>query len=75
MVTDVVVGGPAEDKLSRNDVITEVIYPAPRRAINTTADLQQVLSRLRPGDYVSLSVFRLDDPTHAPRIVNMQIGQ
>jgi serine protease Do len=75
MVTDVAVGGPAEDKLGRNDVITEVIYPAPRRAINSTADLQQVLSRLRPGDYVSLSVFRLDDPTHAPRVVNLQVGQ
>jgi serine protease Do len=75
MVSDVTAGGPADDKLARNDVITEVIFPAPRRAVNTPADLQQALSRLKPGDYVSLSVFSLADPTHAPRIVNMQIGK
>jgi serine protease Do len=75
MVSDVTAGGPADEKLARNDVITEVIYPGPRRAINTTTDLQQWLSRLRPGDYVSLSVFSLADPTHSPRIVNMQLGR
>jgi len=42
------------------------------RAAN--ADLQQVLSRLKDGDYVSLSVYSLDDRTHAPRIVNLQLG-
>ncbi|HUR00627.1 MAG TPA: trypsin-like peptidase domain-containing protein [Gemmatimonadaceae bacterium] len=75
MVSDVTAGGPADEKLARNDVITEVIYPGPRRAINTTADLQQILNRLRPGDYVSLSVFSLADRTHAPRIVNLQLGR
>jgi serine protease Do len=74
MVSDVTPGGPADEKLARNDVITEVLYPAPRRAINTPADLQQVLSRLKPGDYVSLSVYSLAEPTHAPRIVNLQVG-
>ena len=59
---------------SRHDVITEVLFPAPRRAVNTPAELQQVLSRLKNGDYVSLSVYSLDDRTHSPRIVNLQLG-
>ncbi|MFL5551309.1 MAG: PDZ domain-containing protein, partial [Gemmatimonadaceae bacterium] len=75
MVTDVVLGGPADEKLFRNDVITEVLYPAPKRAVNSVSDLQQALSRLHDGDYVSLNVFNLAESTHAPRIVNLQIGK
>jgi serine protease Do len=75
MVSDVTPGGPADEKLSRSDVITEVLFPAPRRAINTPSDLQQVLSRLKDGDYISLSVYSLAEPTHTPRIVNLQIGR
>jgi len=75
MVSDVTPGGPADEKLARNDVITEVLFPAPRHAINTSADLQQVLNRLKPGDYVSLSVYSLADPQHNQRIVNIQVGR
>jgi len=75
MVADVTPGGPADEKLSRNDVITDVLYPAPRRAINTPSDLQAVLTRLKDGDYISLSVYSLADPQHAPRIVNLQVGK
>jgi serine protease Do len=75
MVTDVIPGGPSEDKLFRNDVITEVLYPAPARAINTPSDLQQALGRLKNGDYISLRVFSLSEPTHATRIVNLQIDK
>src|SRR5467141_2126811 len=75
MVSDVIPGGPAEDKLYKNDVITEVLYPAPGRAINTPADLQQALGRLKNGQYVSLRVFQLSDATHSPRIVNLQVGK
>jgi serine protease Do len=74
LVSDVTAGGPADQKLARNDVITEILFPAPRRAVNTPAELQQALSRLKNGDYVSLSVYSLDDRLHAPRIVNLQIG-
>jgi len=74
LVSDVTPGGPADQKLARNDVITDVLFPAPKRAVNTPAELQQVLSRLKNGDYVSLSVYSLDDRTHAPRIVNLQLG-
>jgi serine protease Do len=75
LVSDVTPGGPADQKLARNDVITEVLFPAPRRTINTPAELQLVLGRLKDGDYVSLSVYSLDDRQHAPRIVNLQIGR
>jgi len=75
MVSDVIPGGPAEDKLFRNDVITQVLYPAPARVINTPGDLQQALGRLKNGDYVSLKVFSLVEATHAPRIVNLQVDK
>jgi len=74
LVSDVTPGGPADEKLARNDVITEVLFPAPRRTINTPADFQQVLRGLKNGDYVSLRVYSLADPTHATRIVNLQVG-
>ena len=75
MVSDVTPAGPADEKLFRNDVITEVLFPAPRRAINTPSDLQAVLSKLHNGDYISLRVYSLSDPQHAPRIVNLQVGK
>jgi serine protease Do len=75
MVSDVIPGGPAEDKLFKNDVITQVLYPAPARTINTPADLQQALGPLKNGTYISLKVFSLADATHAPRIVNLQVGK
>ncbi|HEY1952979.1 MAG TPA: trypsin-like peptidase domain-containing protein [Gemmatimonadaceae bacterium] len=75
MVTDVTPAGPSDEKLFRNDVITGILYPAPQRTINTPADLQAALSRLKDGDYVSLRVYSLADSTHAPRIVNIQIGR
>ncbi len=75
VVTDVVALGPAQDRLTERDVITEIIYPAPRRVITSPAQLQQALSGVRAGQYISLSVFNLDDPSHTPRIVNLRIGQ
>jgi serine protease Do len=75
LVSDVIPGGPSEDKLFRNDVITEVLYPAPARTITTPDDLRQALGRLKDGEYVSLKVFRLDDQTHATRVVNLQVGK
>ncbi len=76
LVTDVTPLGPADEKLLENDdVITEVLYPAPRKAVLTPADLQQALTRVKAGDYVSLSVFSLRDATHATRVVNVRIGR
>src|SRR5687767_1427932 len=56
LVTDVIPLGPAYSKLIEQDVIFEVLYPAPRRAIRSPADLQNVLSGLKTGDYISLNV-------------------
>ncbi|HET6761084.1 MAG TPA: PDZ domain-containing protein, partial [Gemmatimonadaceae bacterium] len=75
MVSDVIPGGPAEDKLFRNDVITDVLYPAPARAINTPSDLQRALGQLKNGEYLSLKVFSLADPEKASRIVNLQVDK
>ncbi|MEX2109181.1 MAG: trypsin-like peptidase domain-containing protein [Gemmatimonadaceae bacterium] len=74
LVSDVIPGGPAERELFRNDVITEVLYPAPRRAILTPADLDAALRRLKTGDHISLSVFQLGDSTHSTRVVNLRVG-
>jgi serine protease Do len=75
VVTDVVPLGPAQDKLQERDVITDVIFPTPRRPINSPAQLQDAISALKTGQYISLSVFNLDDPSHTPQIVNLRIGQ
>jgi serine protease Do len=75
VVTDVTPLGPAQDKLQERDVITDVIYPGPRRAINTPAQLQEALSGVKNGQYISLSVFNLDDPGHTATIVNLRVGQ
>ena len=74
LVSDVIPGGPAEGELGRNDVITEVLYPAPRRSILTPADLDDALNRIKAGEYISLSVFSLADPDHRPRVVNLRVG-
>jgi serine protease Do len=73
VVTDVTPLGPAQDRLAEHDVITDVIYPAPHRQISTPAQLQQALAGLKRGDYISLSVFSLDDASHTPRVVNLRI--
>jgi len=73
LVSDVIPGGPADRELERNDVITEVLYPAPRRAILTPDDLDAALKRLKTGEYISLSVFPLGQPTQT-RVVNLRVG-
>ena len=73
LVTDVVPLGPAYGKLYPRDLIFEVLYPAPRRAIRTPADLAQVLGRLHNGDYLSLNVRPLGQGG-ADRVVNIRIG-
>ncbi|MDQ3674432.1 MAG: trypsin-like peptidase domain-containing protein [Gemmatimonadota bacterium] len=74
LVSDVIPGGPAERELARNDVITEILYPAPRRAILTPADFENALGRLKNGDYISLNVFSLGDPLKQTRVVNLRVG-
>jgi serine protease Do len=73
VVTDVVPLGPSYERLRARDVIYELLYPGPRRPIRTPADLEQVLQRVKAGDYVSLNVTTLgvEGSSH---VVNIRIG-
>ena len=73
LVTEVVPLGPSYGKLGSQDVIYEVLYPGPRRAIKSVADLQSVLGKLKDGDYISLNVHSLAQGG-GDRVVNIRIG-
>ena len=75
LVTDVVPLGPSYSKLAEQDVIFEVLFPAPRRPIRSTSDLQTVLNSLKEGDYVSLNVHSLAPNGGGARVVNIRIGE
>ncbi|WP_309670736.1 trypsin-like peptidase domain-containing protein [Gemmatimonas sp.] len=73
-VSNVAEDGPARDKLAAgSDIVLEVLYPTPRRAVKTVNDLQGVLSGLKDGDYVSLLVQNMD-PRVGQRVVNIRVG-
>ena len=73
-ISSVAEDGPARDKLAAgSDIVLEVLYPTPRRAVKTVADLQGVLSGLKDGDYVSLLVRNID-PRVGDRVVNIRVG-
>jgi serine protease Do len=73
-VSGVTEDGPARDKLAAgSDIVLEVLYPTPRRAVKTVSDLQTVLSGLKDGDYVSLLVRNMD-PRVGERVVNIRVG-
>lgn len=58
-VVSVEPGSPAADvPLLRDDVIAEVLYPQPRGRVTGQDDLQKALDRVRPGEILSLLVFR-----------------
>ncbi|MEO8575599.1 MAG: trypsin-like peptidase domain-containing protein [Gemmatimonadales bacterium] len=73
LVTDIVPLGAAYQKLGPQDVIFEVLYPAPRRSIKSPSDLQTVLRGLKSGDYISLNVHSLAQGG-SDRVVNIRIG-
>ena len=73
-ISSVAEDGPARDKLAAgSDIVLEVLYPTPRRAVKTVADLQGVLFFLKDGDYVSLLVRNID-PRVGDRVVNIRVG-
>lgn len=56
-VTEVASNSPAKEKLNPgNDVITEILFPGPRRSIKTPAELESALNALKDGEYISLMV-------------------
>jgi len=76
-VTDVNAQGPAYNKLFPNDVIVAVLYPEPRKDVHSVADLQEVLTKVRNGDYVSLLVFNNaggQPQAGTTRVVSLHVG-
>jgi hypothetical protein len=57
-VASVQVGSPSHERLGTNDVIAEVLYPQPKQRVQSMDDLQGALDRLKPGEILSLLVFR-----------------
>jgi serine protease Do len=65
--------GPSRRGLLPNDILVSVMNPQPRRNLRTAQDLQQVLSNVKDGSYLSLMVYNVElDQT---RIVNLRIGR
>ena len=72
-VTDVEVTSGARGKLfAGSDIITEVVYPRPRRAIRTAAELQSALAGLKAGDVITLGVYNAQ--AKANRVETVRIG-
>ena len=71
-VSAVAVTSGARGKLFDSDIITEVVYPRPRRAVRTTSELQSALNGLNAGDVITLGVF--DVQTQSNRVVTIRIG-
>jgi serine protease Do len=74
LVTEVTPLGPSWNKLGQRDIIVEVLSPV-RRAIRTPADLQQVLSGIPEGQYISLRVLTIAQNQTASRVVNIRVGE
>jgi serine protease Do len=77
VVSDVSVTGPAYRKLYADQtILVQVINPGPKRELHTAADLDAVLSKLRPGDLVTFLVYDLGQPdaNSATRAVTVVVG-
>jgi serine protease Do len=74
MITAVDGLGPANNKLFRNDVITDILYPkSVAGQVNSASDLQAALDKLKAGDYVSLKVSSYTQQGTVSRVVNLQL--
>ncbi len=71
-VASVDVTSGARGKLFESDVITEIVYPRPRRAVRTAAELQSALSGLKAGDVITLGVYNAQTQTN--RVETIRIG-
>jgi serine protease Do len=76
LVTDVSLTGPARGNalIEGREIIVRVLNPQPARDIRSTADLESALSRLRPGDYVTLLTYLLQQGEGATRVVTLRVG-
>ena len=73
-VVDIDAAGPARGRLFKDDVITAILFPTPRKEVHSVEDLQGVLSRAKDGDIVSLQVFNPDVQGAVTRVVNIRVG-
>src|SRR5215207_5499691 len=78
MVSEVNVTGPAYRKVAAdNTILVQVLNPGPRRDLRSPADLEAVLSRLKPGDVVTFLAYDVPrgpedkGQTHA---LSLQVG-
>jgi serine protease Do len=70
-VVDVTEDGPARNKLVQDDVLVGVINPV-RVTLRTPQDLQQVVSRVGEGAYISLLVYNVG--LKSTRVVSLRVG-
>lgn len=56
-----------------SDLITAVLFPRPRKEIRSTADLRDVLSRVKDGDTISLQVYNVQ--AQQSRVVSLTVGE
>ncbi len=74
LVSDVNVTGPAYRKLLADQtILVQIINPGPKRELRSAADLDAVLSRLRPGDLVTFLVYDIGQEA-TTRAVTVQVG-
>ena len=73
-VVDIDAAGPARGRLFKDDIITAILFPTPRKEVHSVEDLQGVLSRAKDGDIVSLQVFNPGAQGVATRVVNIRVG-
>jgi serine protease Do len=72
-VMDVNPSGSAWRKLfAQSDIIMEVIFPRPRKAIRTPAELTQITNGLRAGDVLTVSVYNIQAREY--RVETVRIG-
>jgi serine protease Do len=72
VITDVVGLGPAWNRLFDQQIIVAVLSPV-EQDIRTVAELQQVLSGMRAGDYISLRVLTPRPDGATSRVVNIRV--
>jgi hypothetical protein len=75
-VSEVSVTGPAYRKvLADNTILLRILNPGPARDLNTVADLDAGLSRLKPGDVVTFLVYEPRSGTDGTtRAVSVEVG-
>ena len=74
-VVSVSANGAARNRfVPGTDIIVEIMYPAPRRPVNSIADIQGVLSKLKDGDYISVLVYDSRPNVRDTRVENIRIG-